>query len=67
MSKMFVVSEEELERLQGAAFGEAVDQWEGNELNDNLEQAKAACRARPVGFLDNVVADGKALWVEVDK
>ncbi len=44
----YVVSEEELERLKVASFQEAVDQLEGNELTDELEDAKAAARVRPV-------------------
>lgn len=43
----YLVSEEELEELKGAAFNEAVDQWEGNEPTDRLDRAKLACRARP--------------------
>ena len=46
--KYYVVSEEELERLKVASFQEAVDQLVGNELTDELEDAKAAARTRPV-------------------
>lgn len=60
--KWFVCSESELENLKGAAFSEAVDQLEGNDLNNNLELAKAACRARPAVYYSEAHDfDGKLL------
>ncbi len=44
----FIVSEEELERLKVAAFMEAENQLVGNDLSNELAEAKAATRARPV-------------------
>jgi hypothetical protein len=44
----FIVSEEELSQLKVAAFQEAENQLTGVELNEELQNAKAACTARPV-------------------
>jgi hypothetical protein len=46
--KYYIVSEEELFRLEVAAYHEALDQSEGLKPNDELSNAKTVVRAQPI-------------------